>query len=194
MRVRVRVRMHTVHPPVATVDGPWRAVGEVEVEAMLRRDLVAARYHHWIGRRGVAATSGGGRVSAEAHALCLGLQLVRRPVACRAPVAESACLVQVDLGRPGPRHGQHLEGGAQPVVVLARRAHAGPEGRPLYVAEHAPSPALGGPVLLVMVAAVLDKLEELAVGDLVRVRARARARARVRVRFRVRVVPCNARR
>ena len=105
VRVRVRVRMHTVHPPVAAVHGPRRAVREVEVEAMLGRDLVAARYHHWIGRRGVAATCGGDRISAEAHALCLGLQLVRRAVACRAPVAECARLVQVDLRRPGPRHG-----------------------------------------------------------------------------------------
>ena len=86
--------MHTVYAPVAAVHEPRRAIGEVEVEAVLRRDLVAARYHHWIGRRGVAATCGGGRISAEAHALCLGLQRVRRPVACRPPAAECARLIR----------------------------------------------------------------------------------------------------
>ena len=78
-----------------------------------------------------------------------------------------ACLVKVDLRRPRPRHGLHFEVGTQAVVVLASRADTGPERRPLDVAEHAPPPALRGPVVLIMVASVLYKLEELSVGDLV---------------------------
>eukprot|EP00053_Salpingoeca_punica_P014273 m.129645 g.129645 ORF g.129645 m.129645 type:complete len:675 (-) comp16411_c0_seq1:409-2433(-) len=150
------------------VDGALRHAAQVEVGHLLQH-LLAAQHHD--GVAGHAERLLEDRVVADGLVLGLGQQAVLAAsslaVLLGLPGGVGLGLVVVDNGRPVPLHVGQVKGVAQLVLVQAGRARRHPVGRVAHVAEGAPLPALGCPELLLGVAAALDKLVELAVGDLV---------------------------